>query len=88
LEVSDGKARLARWQALAAAHGESGERGHGYALLRFRDGAGVLSELEELVESERSCCAFLGWQLERAGNVLTVRITGNDQDLATLPVDL
>jgi adenosine/AMP kinase len=44
--------------------------------------------LEELVESERSCCAFLGLDLARSGGELLVRITGDDADLVTLPVDL
>jgi hypothetical protein len=85
LGPADGVARLARWRSMGAAHGAGHERGEGYVLLRFRDDVGVADDLAELVDAERSCCPFLGWDLERSATGLAIRITGSADALASLP---
>ena len=41
----------------------------------------VRSELTALVSAERDCCAHLGWELADAGDVLTLRIRGTEEEL-------
>ena len=37
--------------------------------------------LERLVAAERSCCGHLGWELSEAGDVVTLRIRGSEDEL-------
>ncbi len=50
-------------------------------ILRFRDRPDVGAELKQLVDAERECCAFLGWQLNRTSDGWVVEVTGDDDDL-------
>jgi hypothetical protein len=87
LGATEGPERLAQWRSVFAAHGAGRERGPDYLLLRFRDDPDVSRELQQLVDAERSCCAFVEWAVERSGAELVVRITGDGDALATLPIE-
>lgn len=68
----------ATWRTVADTHGIRSLRlaragdGHtrtpGTITLRFRDLPSVEDELKQLVSAERTCCAFLGWTLDRDGD--------------------
>lgn len=88
LEAGEGRDRLAGWDSVWGRHGRGIEQDAGCVTLRFRDDDGVAAELDHLVESERSCCPFLGWQLAHSDGELVVRITGDDDALASLPIAL
>ncbi len=66
--------RLAEIRALGTKALISAERDEVRAVLRFRDGAEVRTELERIVVAESTCCAFLRFELrdEPAATVLTI----------------
>jgi hypothetical protein len=82
LGPAEGAARLARWREIGTTYGAGQERGDGCVLLRFRDDVAVATELADLIDAERSCCAFLGWNLERSATGIAVRITGSADAVA------
>jgi hypothetical protein len=43
---------------------------------RFRDAPGVERRVRELVELESQCCAFLQFEIGRAGTAIVLDITG------------
>jgi hypothetical protein len=87
LGPNDGAARLDAWRGVSAAAGRGRTVAAGQVILRFREEPGVGDELRRLVEAERECCAFLGWQLTHAAGEWTVEITGSDEELKALPVE-
>ena len=52
--------------------------------MEFRDDCEVGPELARLVSAEQDCCAFLGWELSRTDAGWLLRITGTDEELATV----
>lgn len=87
LGPADGRQRLDDWRALATAAGAGRADAAGAVVLTFRDLPGVHAELSRLVEAERSCCAFLTWELVRADGQWQVHVTGEAGDLGALPLD-
>lgn len=84
LGASDGARRLEDWRRLVADAFAGRDHTTGRLLLTFRDLPSVGPELERLVAAERECCAFLSWNLIRAGNTWQLEITGDDDGLQAL----
>jgi hypothetical protein len=84
LEGAEGGRRLAPWRGVAAVAGAGRQLVPGKLTLRFRDLPGIRSELERLVDAERHCCSFLGWQLVQAEVEWHVEVTGTDEELQAL----
>ncbi len=84
LEGSAGPDRLQRWQRADEAFLLNRERRPGELLAHYALAATAREELAALVDAERTCCAFLAWDLveDTAGLHLSVR--GRDEDLDTL----
>jgi hypothetical protein len=49
------------------------------ARLRFDDEPGAAGELEDLVDLERSCCAFAGWTIVRRPGGVILTVTAQDE---------
>ena len=75
LTPGDGALRLGRWRELALVGAPVARRSGGDLEVRFGCAPGVGDELEILVAAERTCCAFVRWELAREGDhfVLHVR---------------
>lgn len=84
LGPADGAERLQEWRRITSAAGVGRELSPGKLTLRFRDLPTVQAELNRLVDAERHCCQFLGWDLRPAASEWHVEITGSDEDLRTL----
>lgn len=86
LGPDEGAARLAEWSRLWEVAGLGRHQDPGQLVLRFRAAAGVEAALGRLVEAERGCCAFLGWELQRDEDGWSLRISGEDDALSSLPL--
>lgn len=75
LGVSDGPARLRRWQLLHQRAEHTTHLTHGDLEVRYRPGTGVLDELQELVAEERVCCVFVTWVVTEDAGQLVLRVT-------------
>lgn len=71
---------------MVSRHGTGREEASGQITLRFQGNRGVGDELQRLVAAERSCCPFLGWDLDRAPDGWALRISGDDDALRSLPI--
>jgi hypothetical protein len=88
LGPTDGAARLEEWRQLHTSAGLGRRVEPGQVTIRFRGESGVGDELRWLVDAERDCCAFLGWELRYVDAEWHVEVTGSDQDLQALPMSL
>jgi hypothetical protein len=84
LTPAAGAARFDEWRALFHEYGAGRTDADGLVTFRFRNAPEVAGELVRLVDAERDCCAFLGWDLEQADDVWTLRISGTADALRTL----
>lgn len=84
LGVDEGRQRIEDWRAVVRRSGTSTMRDPGVITIEFRDGPEVGAQLTRLVNAERDCCAFLGWELLRTDAGWALRITGTDDELATV----
>jgi hypothetical protein len=68
-------ARRAEWQAVAS-HSliERVDQENGFTTT-YRGDAETARALEALVQAELECCPDIGWNLERAGDVIRLRVT-------------
>jgi hypothetical protein len=74
LTPAEGLTRMQRWQRL---HDEAQLRAARRASaveVTYRRSADVASELDELVEAERDCCAFALWDVHAHEDALVLRI--------------
>ena len=86
LGPEDGQHRLTEWRRITAEAGVSRSVATGLVTLTFRDLPGIGDELQRLVAAERDCCAFLGWNVVKTVTEWRVEISGNDEELRTLPL--
>jgi hypothetical protein len=84
LDGESGPVRVARWRALIDAAGLGSQLNGDRLEVRFRAAPGVAAELSELVDAERVCCAFLGWNVEPSDSDLLLTVTGDHDQLALL----
>jgi hypothetical protein len=84
LEVADGAQRLEQWRRLSVTAGLGRELAGGRLTLRFQGLPGVRAELDRLVDAERTCCAFLGWEVVPCEAELHVHVTGKPEELRSL----
>ena len=82
----DGRQRVDDWRRLAAAAGVGRQLAGRTLTLRFRALPGVQQELDRLVDAERDCCAFLGWELTESAAELHVHVTGDPDELKALAI--
>ena len=75
LTPSDVPGRLRRWQRLHERAAPSAELSAGRLEIRYRAADGVLDELRALVDAERSCCAFVTWDVTDTDGRPTVRVS-------------
>jgi hypothetical protein len=75
-------------QAQIAGLGQEGllsiERGQQRAVLRFRPGAELRRRIDEIVEAESRCCAFLDFQIEEEADATLVTIAAPPDGEAAL----
>lgn len=84
LGAGDGAAQLARWRQLNAGSLTRRDRRDEELLLVYRADEPTRAELQSLVSVERTCCAFLDWQVDERDGELRLRISGAPADLDTL----
>jgi hypothetical protein len=73
-DASDRQALIARLWADALIDSEPTARG---MRARLRNSPDVERRLQELIDAESRCCAFLTFELARDGDVLVLDITGH-----------
>jgi hypothetical protein len=75
-------------QAQIASLGQDGllsvEHGQQRAVLRFRPGAELRRRIDEIVEAESGCCAFLDFRVEEEADATLVTIAAPPGGEATL----
>jgi hypothetical protein len=71
--------RRARWAELARRALRSRAQVPQGVRLRFDDEPGAAGELEDLVDLERSCCAFAGWTIVRRPGGVILTVTAQDE---------
>ena len=74
---------MERWRKLNARSLTHRDRQDDELLLVYRSDDATRAELETLVDVERTCCAFLDWQVEEDDG-LRLHIRGSAADLDTL----
>ena len=79
LGPEDGRARVHRWQLLAATAAPQARRSGHRLEVRYAPAPGVAEELERLVAAERECCSFVAWAITLDGAHPTLRITADPQ---------
>jgi len=87
LDVSDGVARMRRWQALAEKAPPRARRTDNRLDVRWHLDEDGAIELDLLAAAERECCSFLSWTVTRAGadSILTVTADlSRPDDMATI----
>ncbi len=84
LGATDGAAQVERWRRLNAGSLVHRERQDEELSLVYRADEPTRAELETLVGVERTCCAFLDWQVDAQPGSLTLRIRGAAAELDTL----
>ena len=84
LGAIDGVAQVARWRQLNAGSLTHRDRQDEELILVYRADEPTRAELESLVGVERTCCAFLDWQVDEDEGGLRLRISGAAADLDAL----
>jgi hypothetical protein len=74
LTPAEGLTRMQRWQRLHDAAQLHASHRDGWVEVTYRRSADVASELDELVEAERECCAFAAWDVVPRDDVLMLTI--------------
>jgi hypothetical protein len=70
---------MRRWQALAE-RGRPTAQLSGHVLeVRYRQEAGVRTELRELADAERECCSFVTWTVSEEQDHVILRVTGDPE---------
>jgi len=77
LGADDGRARVLRWQRLAAVTGPVSRRIGPVLEVRYPLDAG--EELESLVTAERQCCQFVEWDIIRRSDTFVLRIAADPE---------
>jgi hypothetical protein len=75
LTPAEGLTRMQRWQRLHDAAQRGAAQRDDAVEVTYRWSADVASELEELVEAERECCAFALWDVHAHEDELVLKIT-------------
>jgi hypothetical protein len=88
LGLDDGAGRIGDWRRFGQAFGLGRIGGLGEVTIRFRLAPGVEGELERLVAAERVCCPFLSWKITSTPTEWRLVISGEDEALKALPIDL
>jgi hypothetical protein len=89
LGSGDAAERLERWRALAAKSAPRPRRSGHRLEVRWRLDPADSDELAELVEAERTCCAFVSWAVSRDGGDTVLTVTadpGRPDDVASIAV--
>ena len=77
LGPEDGRARVHRWQSLAATASPRARRS-GYRLeVGYAPDRGVREELESLAAAERQCCSFVSWEVRLDEGHPTLHVTAD-----------
>ena len=79
LGADDGRARVLRWQQLAAATGPVSRRSGPVMEVSYPRDARVGQELELLVAAERECCPFVEWEVVRGDAAIVLRIAADPE---------
>ncbi len=77
LGASDGPARLHRWQHLHQIAAPTAQLTSGELEVRYQPGPEVLAELQDLVDEERVCCAFVSWAVTEDSGQPVLRVTAS-----------
>lgn len=80
LESGAAAQRHARWQALREHALVDAEHIDGGLRLVFRADPGVATELQELVELERKCCAFADWSVQADSKRVALEVSGDSDE--------
>jgi hypothetical protein len=75
LGPGDGAARLAEWRRLSDSRLDAQRDGR-TLVVTYREDASA--DLTRLVEAERTCCAFLDWSLEHAGDRAILKVRSDE----------
>ena len=73
-----------RWLRLGRQAGLGRAETAGGLDIRFRDEPAVERELRHLVSVESKCCAWVRWEVHRAGGELVMRVTSTPEGAAAL----
>jgi hypothetical protein len=84
LATDDLADQRARWLRLITASAVARDETPTGLRLRFRAGAGVARELEQLVAVERRCCAWATWDLEPGRGEVALAIGSTGDGVAAL----
>jgi hypothetical protein len=79
LGADDGRDRMVRWRRLTEAARPVARRIGPVLEVTYPSEAGVGEELESLVTAERKCCAFVAWDVRRAGDDFLLRIAADPE---------
>jgi hypothetical protein len=80
LTPAEGLTRMQRWQRLHDAAQLHASHRDGRVEVTYRRSADVASELDELVQAERECCAFARWDVHARDDELLLTIGPRSAD--------
>jgi hypothetical protein len=84
LDQHDLALRRARWTRLVSAALHERTPHASGVRLRFHGSAAVEAELDELIRSERECCSFATWSLQRAGDDVLLEVSAPPSAVAAV----
>jgi hypothetical protein len=79
LGADDGRDRMVRWRRLTEDARPVARRIGSVLEVTYPLEAGVGEELEMLVAAEQQCCAFVAWDVRRAGDDFLLRIAADPE---------
>ena len=80
------KEQVEKWQAFDADYALETERTDTTLTVHYAKVGDSIRRLQELVATERICCAFVDWSIDDTGRDLTLIVTGTPFQLAALNV--
>jgi hypothetical protein len=86
LTPSAGQAQVERWHAFDVEYALGRERTHTSLIIRYTRTDNSAARLRELVAVESTCCAFVSWTINGAGDDLRLAVTGSPEQLDALNI--
>ncbi|HWS51714.1 MAG TPA: hypothetical protein VN241_11950 [Microbacterium sp.] len=84
LPAGGGEQQMRAWRALDDDHRLDVHRTHDAIVVRYANDDDAITRLTELVRTERSCCAFVRWDVEVSGSDIRLVVSGTPEALSSL----
>lgn len=84
LSPDTGRAQIERWHGFDARYALSRTRTNDRLVVHYTRSDDSITELNELVAAEQSCCAFVTWSVDTDHNDLRLVVAGTPEQIEAL----